>query len=61
MTGTYNAITPSFFSIEIGSYKLFFYSCFWPGLAWNHSPPDLSLLCSLRWQAHTSASSYWLR
>jgi hypothetical protein len=36
----------------------------WPFFArldWNCTPPDLSLPCSLGWQACTMAPSYWLR
>jgi hypothetical protein len=30
-------------------------------VAWNLDPPDLSLLCSLRWQVLTTSPCYWLR
>jgi hypothetical protein len=47
---------PSFFSIEMGSWKFFL-----PRLDWNCISPLLSLPHSLGWQVHTNASSCWLR
>jgi hypothetical protein len=46
----------AFFPIEMGISQTFL-----SGLAWNHNPPNLSLLHSLRWQVHATVPSCWLR
>jgi hypothetical protein len=52
----YQVIGACHYTIEMVSCKLLLL-----GLAWNHDPPDLSLLGSLGWQVCASAPSYWLR
>jgi hypothetical protein len=32
-----------------------------PRMAWNHDPPNLSLLCIFGWQVHNTTPSYCLR
>jgi hypothetical protein len=54
MTGTHHHI--QLFSVEMGSHELFL-----PKRSWNHDPPNLSFLGSLRSQVWLTTPSYWLR
>jgi hypothetical protein len=55
--GDRHASPCSAFAIEMGRGWVLQTFCLW--LPWNHDPPDLNLLHSLRWQVFVTR--YWLR